>query len=108
MTRIVSVYVTFPSSADAEAIGRAMVEAGLAACVNILAPCRSVYRWQGQIEPAEEVPAIFKTTEGRADRLIAAIAEAHPYEVPAITAWPADRALGAYVDWVRQETDERA
>ncbi|MFN3369932.1 MAG: divalent-cation tolerance protein CutA [Sphingomonadaceae bacterium] len=108
MTPIVSVYVTFPSAADAETIGSAMVEAGLAACVNILARCRSVYRWQGRIEAAEEVPAIFKTTEERAERLIAAIAEAHPYEVPAITAWPVGQALGTYADWVRQETDERA
>lgn len=97
---IVSIYTVFASQAEAESIGRAVVEERLAACVNILAPCRSIYRWQGQVESADEVPAILKSDAAQADALIARIAELHSYEVPAITVWPVHKALAAYADWV--------
>ena len=99
---IVSVYAVFANQAEAESIGRAVVEERLAACVNILAPCRSIYRWQGKLETAEEVPAILKTDAAQADALIARIAELHSYEVPAITVWPIHKALAAYADWVEE------
>ncbi len=98
---IITVYAVFPTPADAEAIGRAMVEERLAACVNILTPCLSFYRWEGKTSRAPETPALFKTDSDRAGRLIEAIAARHPYEVPAITAWPAD-ALPAYARWVSE------
>lgn len=101
---LVTVYAVFPTPAAAEKIGRAMVEAGLAACVNLLAPCLSFYRWQGKVERATETPALFKTTATRASALIAAIAAHHPHAVPAIVAWPADNALPAYAQWVTDET----
>ncbi len=108
MSGIVSVYVLFASAADAERVGRAMIETRRAACVNILPPCRSIYRWNGAIETSDEVPAIFKTTADRADDLVAALADAHGYDVPAIAVWPVERAWAAYADWVRQETDGTA
>lgn len=101
---IVAVYAVFPTPADAEKTGRAMVEAGHAACVNILAPCLSFYRWQGKVERAPETPALFKTTAAGAPALIDAIAARHPHKVPAITAWPASHALPAYAQWVAAET----
>ncbi|WP_448585026.1 divalent-cation tolerance protein CutA [Thermaurantiacus sp.] len=104
MTALVSVYAVFAGEDEAERIGRAMVEAGLAACVNILGPCRSLYRWQGRVETAREVPAIFKAAAGRAQALVAAIAERHSYEVPAITVWPIDQALERYALWIAAET----
>ncbi|MDQ3482765.1 MAG: divalent-cation tolerance protein CutA, partial [Pseudomonadota bacterium] len=55
---IVSVYAVFADAEEAERIGRAVVEEGLAACINILGPCRSIYRWKGRIETSDEVPAI--------------------------------------------------
>jgi periplasmic divalent cation tolerance protein len=100
---IVTIYCVFASSEEAQRIGRTVVEEGLAACINILAPCRSIYRWQGRIEEAEEVPALLKASAGAADRLLARLAELHSYEVPAITVWPVDKALPAYADWVREE-----
>jgi periplasmic divalent cation tolerance protein len=100
---IVSVYCVFADAAEAQRIGRTVVEEGLAACINILAPCRSIYRWQGRIEEAEEVPAILKTSEDVAERLIARLSELHSYDVPAITAWPVAWAVPPYADWVRQE-----
>ncbi|WP_380875579.1 hypothetical protein ACFB49_05180 [Sphingomonas sp. DBB INV C78] len=101
MTAIATVYAVFADEAEAERIGRAMVETGLAACVNILAPCRSIYRWQGAIEEATEVPALFKTRADQANALIAAIAAKHSYDVPAAVAWPISAAHPAYEAWVR-------
>lgn len=103
MTDIVTVYAVFADSDEAGRIARAMVERGLAACANILAPCSSIYRWQGAIETAEEVPALFKARADQAEALIAAIAELHSYDVPAITAWPIAHRLPAYAEWVRND-----
>lgn len=97
---VMSVYAVFASMDEAERIGSAMVEQRLAACVNILGPVRSFYRWKAAIETAEEVAAIFKTSSGGADALIARIAELHSYEVPCVAAWPAGKLLPAYGQWV--------
>jgi len=104
VTEIVSVYATFASDEEARSIARAVVEGGLAACANILGPCHSIYRWQGRIEEAGEVAAIFKTRGDGAERLIARIAELHSYEVPAAVAWPFADAHSAYADWVEAES----
>jgi periplasmic divalent cation tolerance protein len=95
-----------PDAYSAHALAGALVEARLAACVNILAPCRSVYRWQGKTENAEEVPLLIKTTVARYPELEAAIRARHPYELPEIVAVPVDRGLPAYLDWVATETTE--
>lgn len=100
MSGIVSVYAVFADAEEAARIGRAVIENRLAACVNILGPCRSIYRWQGAIEEAGEVAAIFKTSAGTADALVAAIGEAHSYDVPAIAVWPIAQSPADYVDWV--------
>ena len=97
---VVSVYAIFADAEEAERIGRQIVEERLAACINILGPCRSIYRWQGAVESAEEVPAILKTTAAQADALIARIVALHSYEVPCVTVWPVDKLLGAYAAWV--------
>ena len=104
MTGIVSVYATFSSEAEACRIGRAVVEERLAACANILGPCRSIYRWEGKIEEAAEVAAVFKTSADTAERLIGRIAELHSYEVPAIAVWPVGAAHPAYAEWVLAES----
>jgi periplasmic divalent cation tolerance protein len=96
---IATVYAVFADAAEAERIAETVVTEGFAACANILAPCRSIYRWQGAIERAEEVPALFKTA--RPDMLIARIAALHSYDVPAAIAWPIGEAHGPYADWVR-------
>lgn len=106
MSDIVTVYVVFGSTEEAERIGRAMVEQGLAACVNILGGARSIYRWNGTVEHAGEVPALFKTKTAAAPRLINAIAALHSYDTPAIVQWPIDAAWPAYADWVRTEVTD--
>ena len=101
---IVSVYCVFASNEEAGRIGRLVVEEGLAACINILSSCRSIYRWQGRIEEAEEVPAILKTSAERVDRLIERVTLLHSYEVPAIAVWPVLKLPEAYAEWVETET----
>ena len=97
---VTSVYVLFASMEEAEAIGRTVVEERLAACINILGPVRSIYRWQGAIESADEVAAILKTARAEADALITRIAALHSYDVPCIVTWPIDKVLRSYADWV--------
>ncbi len=101
---VVSVYAVFANAAEAERIGQAAVEARLAACVNILGPVRSIYRWQGAIHTADEVAAIFKTSESQAGALMTRIAGLHSYDVPCIAQWPIDRVLAGYSDWVEEST----
>ena len=100
MSGIVSVYATFASDEEARRVGRTVVEERLAACANILGPCHSIYRWQGKIEEAEEVAAVFKVTAGGAEALIRRIAELHSYEVPAAVVWPIAEAPESYRRWV--------
>lgn len=95
-----TVYAVFSDVETAENIATAMVERRLAACVNILAPCQSIYSWNGNVARGTEVPALFKTASGKVEALISAIAELHPYEVPAITAWAINAAHPPYGDWV--------
>jgi periplasmic divalent cation tolerance protein len=97
---VVSVYAIFATAEEAERIGRAVVEERLAACINILGPVRSIYRWTGAVETADEVAAILKTTDVAADALITRIAGLHSYEVPCIVTWPIEKVLGSYADWV--------
>jgi periplasmic divalent cation tolerance protein len=103
--RIVSVYAVFADAEEARRIGRAMVEERRAACVNILGPVRSIYRWQDEIAEADEVAAIFKTNAAGADALVARIAALHSYEVPCVVSWPIENSPGSYADWVEGATD---
>ncbi|MDR1889012.1 MAG: divalent-cation tolerance protein CutA [Zoogloeaceae bacterium] len=106
MSQILLVLTCLPDPADAERLAATLVENGLAACVNILAPCRSVYRWRGKLETATEIPLFIKTHADRYEELQAAIRNQHPYDLPEIIAFPVDRGLPAYLDWVRQETEK--
>jgi periplasmic divalent cation tolerance protein len=101
---VVSLYALFANAGEAERIGRTVVEERLAACINILGPVRSIYRWQGKIESADEVAAIFKTHHWNSDALIERIAALHSYDVPCIVTWPVDKVLRSYADWVEDST----
>ena len=99
---VVSVYVIFANPEEAERIGRVVVDERLDACINVLGQCRSIYRWQGAVETADETPAILKTTVEAADALISRIAGLHSYDVPCIAVWPIDKLLLSYAEWVEQ------
>ena len=104
---IVEVYLVITNLPDRESaakLAHMLVERRLAACVNILSPCRSVYRWQGKTENAEEFPMLIKTTKDRYAELEAAIRAGHPYELPEIIAIPLAGGLSAYLGWVESET----
>ncbi|MBA3729289.1 MAG: divalent-cation tolerance protein CutA [Sphingomonas sp.] len=84
-------------------IGRTVVEERLAACINLLAPCTSIYWWEGAAAQADEVPALLKTTAAGADALVARIVELHGYEVPAVVVWPIERLAASFGEWVENE-----
>jgi periplasmic divalent cation tolerance protein len=98
------VLTNLPERAAAERIAELLVERQLAACVNILAPCRSVYRWKGQVQHEEEHPMLIKTSAASYPALEQALRDAHPYELPEIIAVPIERGLQAYLAWVAGET----
>ena len=89
---------------SANAIALALVEARLAACVNILPRVQSVYRWQGAVESATEIPLFIKSTAANYPALEATIRNRHPYQVPEIIALPVTHGLSAYLDWIASET----
>jgi periplasmic divalent cation tolerance protein len=97
---VLTVYAVFADADEAAGIAKAVVDERLAACANIMPPCHSVYRWSGEVQEANEVPALFKTTAAQADALIMRIVELHSYDLPAVVAWPIERLSAAYGDWV--------
>ena len=98
------VLTNLPDRAAAERLADSLIEKRLAACINILAPCRSVYRWKNAVQHDEEYPMLIKTTAEGYSALEAAIRAGHPYELPEIIAVSVERGLPAYLDWVAAET----
>ena len=98
------VVTNLPSRDSAEKLADALVAQRVAACVNILAPCRSVYRWKDEVQHDEEHPMLIKTTRERYPSLEAAIRAGHPYELPEIIAVGVTAGLPAYLQWVANET----
>lgn len=92
-----------PEHALAEQIATTLLNEQLAACVNIMAACQSMYRWQGKIEMASEIPMLIKSSKALYPRLQARLLELHPYKVPEIVALPLQDGLPAYLTWVAGE-----
>ena len=101
---ILLVLSNLPSRELALSIGGQLVGAGLAACVNLLPPCVSIYRWAGRVQRDEEHPMLLKTTRARYPELEAALRAAHPYELPEIIAVPLAAGLPDYLAWVAKMT----
>jgi periplasmic divalent cation tolerance protein len=104
MDEIVIVLTSLPDKEAATRLARELVERRLAACVNVLAECSSVYRWKGAVESAAEVPVLIKTRSVRYPEVEAAIRELHPYELPEIVAVPVQHGFEDYLQWVAEET----
>jgi periplasmic divalent cation tolerance protein len=98
------VLTNVPDNAVAERIAHALIDARAAACVNILAECRSVYRWQGAVETTNEVPLLIKTSAEAYPRVEQLLRECHPFAVPEIIAVPIEKGLPEYLAWVATET----
>ena len=104
MEPILLVMSNLPDRDSALQLAHSLVEARLAACVNVLAQCTSVYRWKGEMETAAEVPVLIKTRESLFPRVEEAIRQMHPYELPEVVAVPITAGLAAYLEWVAVET----
>lgn len=100
---VILVLTNMPDQASAELLAESLVTHKLAACVNILAPCQSVYRWQGKLEHAVEIPMLIKSCQTHYAALEAAIRKAHPYELPEIITINIDGGLPDYLQWVNAQ-----
>ena len=100
------VLTTLPADFDAESFGRTLVEERLAACVNLLAPMESVYRWEGRIETETERQIIVKTSRDRLAALWDRVRETHPYEVPEFVVLQIVDGNEAYLRWIGESTKE--
>jgi periplasmic divalent cation tolerance protein len=94
------VFCTFPDAASARQIGTVLIEKQLAACVNLIPGVESVYRWQGKVESASEVLAIFKTSVAVFPTFERELANLHPYEVPEIIAVEPAAVAESYGSWL--------
>lgn len=104
MPEAIVVLTNLPDRAAALDLARELIARRLAACVNVLAECTSVYRWQGTVENATEVPVLIKTRAALYLEVETAIRELHPYELPEIIAVSVGYGLTEYLDWVSGET----
>lgn len=100
---VLAVYLTFPDAQVAERIATELVESRLVACVNLLPPATSLYRWQGELVKEAEVVGVAKTTRARLAELTRLVEELHPYDVPCLVAYPAVGGSEPYLAWLRQE-----
>jgi periplasmic divalent cation tolerance protein len=99
------VYMTAADEDEAARIGRALVEARLAACVNIIPGMRSFYRWQGEVRDDHEVVMIAKSRRTLVDALVARVKELHGYECPCVVALPIEGGNRDFLDWIVAETE---
>lgn len=98
--RVVMIYATFPDRETALAVGRDMVEQGIAACINVLPGMTSVYLWKGATETSDEAVMIAKLAAEGAERAVAHILANHPYETPAVLVLPVEGGSADYLAWV--------
>lgn len=103
-TPVLAAFSTFPSADKAAEVARTLVTEGLAACVNLVGPVRSIYRWKGEVSDDQEVLAIIKTTRGRFDAMKERLVALHPYEVAEVIALPVEAGHMPYLAWVESET----
>lgn len=103
-TGLVAVLVTAPDADAGIAIARALVDEGLAACVNVVPGLRSIYRWKGEVKVDGEVLLVAKLRHDRLPAFVRRVQALHPYEVPEVVALPVVGGLDAYLDWVATES----
>jgi periplasmic divalent cation tolerance protein len=96
------VLTTFPADGDADAFARALVDERLAACVSVLAPMQSTYRWKGGVESAAERQLLIKTKAAQVAALEARVKELHPYEVPEFLVLTIEAGSPAYLSWLAE------
>jgi len=104
MPAIIQIVTTIDDRKAAEELGKRLVEERIVACCQVVGPIRSIYRWKGKVEEADEWYCVMKTRHDLYRRAEEAIKELHPYEVPEILAVTVDESLPEYAAWVETET----
>jgi periplasmic divalent cation tolerance protein len=104
VTDTILVLTMLPDADAAVGLARTLVAEKLAACCNILPAIRSIYRWKGNVEDANEVLVLIKTRNEHFDRVQARILELHPYEVPEVLSLPVEQGYYPYLEWLARET----
>jgi periplasmic divalent cation tolerance protein len=103
MNNFLQLSTTTGTREDAERIAVALVDRRLAACVHVAGPIRSVYRWQGKVETAEEWTCIAKSSRDKLPAIESLLMELHPYELPELVATPIVVGSEAYLDWIAEQ-----
>lgn len=103
-SEFVIVLTTFPVDRDVEQLAATLVSERLAACVNVLPPMRSIYRWEGAVESADERQIVIKTVADRLPDLEARLLQLHPYDVPEFLVLPIAHGTAAYLSWLTAST----
>ena len=104
MLEPILVMTNFPDKKGAVALAEALIAQHLAACVNVLSPCTSIYHWQGNVESVDEIPVLIKTLQQHYDQVEQLIKMMHPYELPEVIMVPILNGLPAYLQWIANET----
>lgn len=101
---MIMIYMTASSKEEAETISKALVEARLVACANILPAHTSFYHWEGKIEHSDEVAVIFKSRPELFEKIETKIKALHSYDVPCIVSWPIEQGHAPFLEWIEAET----
>jgi periplasmic divalent cation tolerance protein len=107
MPDALELHVTMPDTERAISLARALVDEGLAACVNVVPGVRSIYQWEGRVQEDEEVLCLIKTRPAVFERARDRILQLHPYEVPEILAFAVQDGSAAYLEWLKKSTSPR-
>jgi len=107
MKSYIQITTTTETKEQAENIAQHLVEAKLAACVQIVGPITSIYRWKGKVENAQEWLCLIKTRNDLYSKVEAAIKSQHPYETPEIIAVPIVKGSKEYLQWISEETENK-
>jgi periplasmic divalent cation tolerance protein len=102
--QVALVYTTFPTKGEAKKAGRALVESGLAACVNIFPKMVSFYIWEGEVQKSKEAAMLIKTAAYRAEEVLAEVKRLHPYSLPARLMLAVDGGGSDFLEWIQQQT----
>jgi periplasmic divalent cation tolerance protein len=102
--RAALIYTTFPTKSEAKKAGRALIENGLAACVNIFPKMVSIYKWEGEVQKSKEAAMLIKTSSHRAEEVLAEIKRLHPYSLPARLTLAVDGGGSDFLEWIQQQT----
>jgi periplasmic divalent cation tolerance protein len=106
--RVALIYTTFPSKGEAKKAGRALVESGMAACVNIFPKMTAFYVWQGEVEESREAAMLIKTARERSAEVLAEVKRLHPYSVPARLVLAVEGGGDDFLEWISSQTGVNA